>query len=217
MKTCSKCGWEGPLDGFYANQGTCKECYKAKVRAYRAANPDKLKAQRAKRYWANPEIHREASTKWRLANPDKVKEMNASWYKANSEASNEQSRQWHIDHPEESKQQKAAWSKAHPEIVRASATKRRVLKLAYEGQHYTGADVKRLLIEQGNLCAYCETGLETYHVDHVVPLSKGGGNGPDNICLACPSCNLSKHNKLLGVEWLPAAKGVDHDYAGRAR
>ena len=50
---------------------------------------------------------------------------------------------------------------------------------------------------------YCWTPLTSYHVDHVVPLSRGGGNGVDNICLACPSCNSSKNNKLLGLEWVP--------------
>lgn len=33
-------------------------------------------------------------------------------------------------------------------------------------------------------------------VDHVVPLIKGGGNGPENIVVACATCNLKKGAKL---------------------
>jgi 5-methylcytosine-specific restriction endonuclease McrA len=30
----------------------------------------------------------------------------------------------------------------------------------------------------------------------VIPLDRGGSNGPENIVIACPECNHSKHNKL---------------------
>jgi 5-methylcytosine-specific restriction endonuclease McrA len=29
----------------------------------------------------------------------------------------------------------------------------------------------------------------------VVPLVLGGGNGPENIVVCCPNCNLKKHSK----------------------
>ncbi len=35
------------------------------------------------------------------------------------------------------------------------------------------------------------------HVDHVVPLSRGGSDTEDNVVIACSSCNLSKGSKLL--------------------
>lgn len=42
-------------------------------------------------------------------------------------------------------------------------------------------------------CEYCHTcGLnigQTLHVEHIQPQ---GGDHPDNLCLACPNCNLSK-------------------------
>ena len=34
------------------------------------------------------------------------------------------------------------------------------------------------------------------HVDHIVPLSKGGKHVPSNLAIACDECNLSKHDKL---------------------
>jgi 5-methylcytosine-specific restriction endonuclease McrA len=34
------------------------------------------------------------------------------------------------------------------------------------------------------------------HVDHVVPLARGGTHTRDNLATACPSCNISKGTKL---------------------
>lgn len=51
-------------------------------------------------------------------------------------------------------------------------------------------------------CAYCNKPLfpDKYHVDHIRPLSRGGSNDLDNLCLACPKCNLSK-GRLTLQEW----------------
>jgi hypothetical protein len=42
-------------------------------------------------------------------------------------------------------------------------------------------------------CEYCQTRQDVIgqalHVDHIDPT---GGDDPGNLCLACPSCNLSK-------------------------
>jgi 5-methylcytosine-specific restriction endonuclease McrA len=59
---------------------------------------------------------------------------------------------------------------------------------------------KRLRDEQGNRCAYCnrEFGpLVTETIDHVVPLSKGGGKGISNLVLACRRCNSRKGNRSV--------------------
>jgi hypothetical protein len=52
----------------------------------------------------------------------------------------------------------------------------------------------RLVHERAaNCCEYCQTCREiigqTMHVDHIDLL---GSDEPDNLCLACPTCNQSK-------------------------
>lgn len=46
-------------------------------------------------------------------------------------------------------------------------------------------------------CAICGTNVEqdNFHVDHIIPFSKGGPTTVDNGQLSCPSCNLAKGNK----------------------
>lgn len=50
-------------------------------------------------------------------------------------------------------------------------------------------------------CAYCAGPVDGQpHPDHVIPLSRGGGNGIENILPACPPCNHDKHALALH-EW----------------
>lgn len=49
--------------------------------------------------------------------------------------------------------------------------------------------------EQKGKCFYCKSKLDIFHVDHKIPLSRGGLHDENNLCLACPSCNLKKHAK----------------------
>lgn len=53
---------------------------------------------------------------------------------------------------------------------------------------------KRLVYERAvGCCEYCQTSEDNtgqaMHVEHIDP---NGGNAPENLCLACSNCNLSK-------------------------
>lgn len=51
-------------------------------------------------------------------------------------------------------------------------------------------------------CMYCGDTAGPFHLDHVVPRSRGGPDHPRNIVRACQRCNLSKGDKLPS-EWRP--------------
>lgn len=55
------------------------------------------------------------------------------------------------------------------------------------------------------VCFYC--GQESGHIerDHVEPLSRGGKDVPENILLACRSCNRSKGPRFL-LEWVASGR-----------
>jgi hypothetical protein len=57
--------------------------------------------------------------------------------------------------------------------------------------------VKSIGERQHWLCIYCKCDVsQKYHVDHIIPLAKGGKHVPDNIQILCPSCNVRKSSKL---------------------
>lgn len=45
-------------------------------------------------------------------------------------------------------------------------------------------------------CWYCGT-LNPNTVDHITPISKGGGDDTDNLVLACKSCNSRKRDLTI--------------------
>jgi len=64
------------------------------------------------------------------------------------------------------------------------------------------ASLRRQVIERAeNRCEYCglaQTGQEAaFHIDHIVPVSGGGGTNLENLALACVSCSLRKGARLL--------------------
>ena len=54
--------------------------------------------------------------------------------------------------------------------------------------------IRRRDMHNGRLfCAYCsEDCTFDHHFDHRLPMSRGGIHHPDNISIACPTCNLRK-------------------------
>jgi 5-methylcytosine-specific restriction endonuclease McrA len=77
----------------------------------------------------------------------------------------------------------------------ARVHKRRALKLR-NGGTFTSQDVEEIYQAQHGKCAYCRVELSKstmkYHVDHVVPLVRGGWNNKRNLQLLCGPCNQSK-------------------------
>lgn len=201
FKTCTKCGCFKPAttDFFYSRsqaksglQAYCKICGSAYGREYCVRNRDAL----LKRW-----------SEYRLENLGKRSEQFKQYYEQNRDVIMARSRRWY----QENKEARLAWErvyhKKNPGIKRGKNRRRRARKLNAQCTPYTDADVADLWYAQGGNCAYCAVPLfGDYHLDHVVPLSRGGADALTNIVLACPSCNLRKGVKTGEEfeEWLRA-------------
>ena len=56
----------------------------------------------------------------------------------------------------------------------------------------------------GHRCEYCrlhqdDYDFQTFHLEHIIPRQHGGGDEPENLCLACSECNWSKGPNLAGL------------------
>ena len=53
-------------------------------------------------------------------------------------------------------------------------------------------------------CEYCQTAQEIsgaqMHIEHIIPLSRGGNSDTSNLCLACAWCNSYKWTQVHGFD-----------------
>lgn len=91
---------------------------------------------------------------------------------------------------------------------KAKTARRRAIRLGFESERFSVIQI----FERDNwICQICTrptlraTGKDDDHkkprapqLDHIIPLSKGGGHTPNNVQLLCRECNMKKRNTLAG-------------------
>lgn len=79
---------------------------------------------------------------------------------------------------------------------RARDLKRRVKIRSNDNFEITSNVIQTILNDSNGKCTYCGKDCKgNYHIDHIIPVSRGGGNNRENLCLSCPMCNWSKKDK----------------------
>lgn len=209
LKHCSQCKNEFPATVEYFGKdrqrpsglaSACRSCERERARRYRAEHPDRTRKAGQKYYAANREARAEYRRQYAEANPGKATEAARKSRANNRERAREVSRAWAAANPDKIKESQRKFYRANPEKSRAAVLRRRAIKRAANGDH-TAADIRRQYEAQKGKCYYCGCDLgDSYHTDHVIPLSRGGSDGPENIVVACGPCNLAKGARLPS-EW----------------
>lgn len=144
--------------------------------------------------------------KWAEAHPERVREINRAYYARHHERKAAEMRAKRKANPEKAKAIKKRWMVKHPNLVKASQITRKIKRRARERSaegHFHPIHIKLQLRKQYGLCAYCGIYIvDTYEVDHIVPLAKGGTNWADNLVLACRTCNRKKGTQTWSSPWL---------------
>ena len=190
QKTCKKCNIEKEITEFhkekrgkYGVRSKCKKCAAEYKAQYCQANIERI-AEYKKLYDQN---NKDVIKQYQQSNRERISEYQKQYRKSNSVQIAALKNRYSL----------TPKGKA---IAKADKHNRRAAKLNNGGKH-TGAEILELFDLQSGKCPYCKAKLHktkrnSFHVDHVMPLSKGGSNNVSNIQLLCPRCNLSKHNKL---------------------
>jgi 5-methylcytosine-specific restriction endonuclease McrA len=217
-RICKKCG-------VLFSGRACKDCHNAAKRARRLANPEDVRQRAKTYYQVNKERINSYSSEYRSKNPEATRATKKrtvekhkvahslkqkAYYLENKEkmlkkafAYREKTKDkkriaahnYRKENPEKVKAAYAAWAKANPEANRVRVQNRRARKLANGGECSKGL-VDKLLILQKGKCPCCGNSLgKDYHLDHIVPLARGGSNSDSNMQLLTKVCNMQKHAK----------------------
>lgn len=206
----------------------CNACGAERSRLWRQAHPQKAKESVEK--WRHKERSAEDAARMKNAKNESDKRYRSSHIEKIKEYDNlrhrsEHRQVWLKEYNKDTgvRERKAAYMRAYAVTARRKVYRRRyrethhtdiILRyrtyraenrhkfIAYQNKRRVPGEMDaehvRLLRETGK-CWYCGQ----YHVvtiDHVLPLSRGGTHGIDNLAPACASCNSSKGPKLLS-EW----------------
>lgn len=63
------------------------------------------------------------------------------------------------------------------------------------------AEARAYVTARDKVCVYCGCDTGPYHIDHILPSSRGGTADVNNLALACAPCNIAKRNRTP-EEWL---------------
>lgn len=114
------------------------------------------------------------------------------WAKENPDELRAQQKRFRDKNAKKIRERINGWKKRNPHKIKAQNARRRAMRTSSECD-YSSAELLQMYEDQGRLCAYCEIPLDgQYHVEHMVPLSRGGLNRIENIAIVCVPCNLSK-------------------------
>lgn len=157
------------------SRGHVAERYKCNNKCYECA-----RIERKARRLDNPAKNVKRVAKWRVNNPDKYKDQNKRAYRLRGKSA------------------LRMWARLNPMQTKTRLRNYRARKHAAKGVH-SSQDITDLYRLQHGRCL-CGFKFESYHVDHKVPLSRGGSNWPRNLQLLCAPCNGSKGAKTMR-EW----------------
>lgn len=198
----------------------CRECYNVRQREYYHKHREKHLEYKSIDYAENRDKYRERGRKSYQKFREKRLKRQKEYYEENKERIEEYRKEYYEKNKERilSKLRE----KYYADVERTRAMKRVVnnrysktekgrhnsLKHSYKRRYRLSKAENTITLREwegtvkyfGGLCAYCGDVPEDLHRDHVIPVSKGGGNVLGNLVISCSTCNLSKGSKDLD-EW----------------
>ena len=172
-KKCTKChvikefcNFVKSKTGKHGIKSECKICSRIRNKILVSNNVEKEKSRKREIYNNNKEHCNNKSKLWRANNPEKMKAHNKRYFAT--------------------EKGKTIAKNSHHKI-----------RLAVKNGSITGSKLLSIIKSYSN-CYWCNKKLSKdveVHIDHYIPIAKGGTHTENNIVISCNVCNKSKHAK----------------------
>lgn len=182
----------------FVSKGTCAACLVVTSAAWKASNAESIKETRKQYLKLNAGRIKEQKLQYRLANNAQILEAER---RRRAGQDKEKRRlilkSWRERNAERRSKYMREWREANPELTRAhkvaGKAKRRAAMAHEPDAPALIAEWVRAVTKACHWCGVkCASG---YHIDHYVPLAKGGRHVVKNLVIACQACNQKKNAK----------------------
>lgn len=192
-KECSKCGEIKLINEFNKHVNAkdghteqCRSCISEQRRKKYKENPEQVRERNRKYKEENPEKVKETKRKERENNLERYQEYLRQYYQKNQEKLKERSRKHYEENIERHQECSRQWRKENIGKKRSYEAKRRSLEKS------TATTDPWELQQITSFYANCPEG---YHVDHIIPLAKGGHHKLSNLQHLEAKLNCGKGDK----------------------
>jgi 5-methylcytosine-specific restriction endonuclease McrA len=167
----------------------------AQKREYAARTADARAEYRENYYKENREKIIEKAAKLRALKREELARWQREYRQKNQELMWERDRKYYQQHRERNLRSKSEWGKT--EVGRLKQRAKNQIRRARKNSvphNLKVSDIVCLKALSKGRCFYCGN-KRKLTIDHIIPISKGGGHTRDNVVMACKSCNSSKNAK----------------------
>jgi len=183
QKRCCTCNLIKQLQDFSKNKSfidghtiRCKQC----VKEYSQKNKEHISQLRKQQYLKNKNKCRESCKKSHSLHREERLQKQKIYYQNNKEYFKNKNKKYRKD---------------NKDYILLKNNKRKKL---INAENISQIEIINLLDSNNNQCFYCKIFVKrgiNLHLDHKVPLSRGGNHCIDNLVPSCASCNLRKGTK----------------------
>jgi len=191
-KKCTMCGIEKSIDNFTPNKrrrdghiSICKECACIVSRANYQKFKEKIKKRVHDYHHTHKEHYREYSRQYRKTHKRNQSRYLKKYQQTHKQKVIEWQRKYHSS-------PKGRCKINHANHKRRARERNTEITLTVEQWE----NVLRIQSNHCNVCGKRFTKKRPPTIDHIIPLSKGGGLTYENIQALCKSCNSRKHAKI---------------------
>lgn len=207
---CRACKSEDSRQRRSKNLEQAREIERERMRAWRETNSEHERARNRARYAANPDRERNRQHAWRQANKDRVRKMGREnkkkWRSIYPERDRENYRRWKASNQEHRDEYMREYNRNYVSTptgraARDAGNHRRRVRETGNGGMFTASDLAAIRAAQTDkkgrlICWRCGKPITgNPHLDHWIPVAKGGSNSSGNLHYMHKACNLSKHAK----------------------
>lgn len=208
-KKCTKCGAFKELKDFTkckansdGHKNLCKTCTRQYQKQHYKENSDYYKNKRKEHYLEKTEEVKQRQRQYYQENSDYYKEYRKKRYQELRDLELNYANEYRVKN--QYKILKYRRSEKGRQMILNNTIKRRSRKYKVD---FTPFQRKKLLDRDNWKCQSCgckvhdrHTGNwntpDKAHIDHIIPITKGGNSDPSNLRVLCRTCNISKSNRI---------------------